>query len=155
MTNISLLNNLIDRYNRLAYTHNYIFGFIFKGNVYAVPTTSEVLPYILTLDKASSKCGDGYSLRFNPTNEQKVFLLSKGAELICSKERFETIVEQTTYNKGEIFEKLCTENVGQKWHKDNILFTDDGDLTVNGIAYQIKFEKATFASEKLLARLER
>ena len=97
----------------------------------------------------------GYSLRFNPTNEQKVFLLSKGAELICSKERFEIIVEQTIYNKGEIFEKLCTENVGQEWHKDNTLFTDDGDLTIDGTAYQIKFEKATFVTEKLLARLER
>lgn len=155
MTNTSLLNNLIDRYNRLAYTHNYIFGFVFKGNVYAVPTTSEVLPYILTLDKASTKNGGGYSLRFNPTTEQKIFLLSKGAELICSKERFDTIVEQTIYNKGEIFEKLCTENVGQVWMKDNLPFTMGGDLTVNGTAYQIKFEKATFTSEKILARLER
>ena len=155
MTNINLLNNMIERYNRLAYTHNYIFGFIFKGNVYAVPTTAEVLPYILTLDKASSKCGGGYSLRFNPTNEQKVFLLSKGAELICSKERFDTIVEQTIYNKGEVFEKLCTENVGQKWEKDNVPFTDGGDLTVDGIAYQIKFEKATFTNEKTLARLSK
>ena len=155
MTNINLLNNMIKRYNRLAYTHNYIFGFIFKGNVYAVLTTAEVLPYILTLDKASSKCGGGYNLRFNPTNEQKVLLLSKGAELICSTKFFLETVENSKYNKGEIFEKLCTENVGQKWEKDNIPFTDGGDLTVDGIAYQIKFEKATFTNEKTLARLSK
>lgn len=153
MTNINLFNNLINRYNNLSFTHNYIFGFIYKKNVYAVVTTSEVLPYILTLDAASR--GAGYALRFNPTNEQKVFLLSKGAELICSKEYFEQTVVESNYNKGEIFEKLCTENVGQKWTKDNLPFTDGGDLTVDGIAYQIKFEKATFTNEKTLARLER
>lgn len=153
MTNINLFNNLINRYNNLSFTHNYIFGFIYKKSVYAVVTTSEVLPYILTLDAASRDAG--YALRFNPTNEQKVFLLSKGAELICSKEYFEQTVVESNYNKGEIFEKLCTENVGQKWTKDNLPFTDGGDLTVDGIAYQIKFEKATFTNEKTLARLER
>lgn len=153
MTNINLLNNLINSYNKLSYTHNYIFGFNFKGNLYAVVTTSEVLPYILTLDSASR--GAGYALRFNPTNEQKVFLLSKGAELICSTKFFLETVENSKYNKGEIFEKLCTENVGQKWEKDNVPFTDGGDLTVNGIAYQIKFEKATFTNEKTLARLSK
>ena len=153
MTNISLLNNLIDRYNRLAYTHNYIFGFTFKGNVYAVPTTSEVLPYILTLDKASSKNGGGYSLRFNPTTEQKVFLLSKGAKVLCSKEYFDTTVAESKYNKGEIFEKMMTEKVGQTWVKDNLPFTKGGDLTVDGMAYQIKFEKATFTNEQTLARM--
>lgn len=153
MTNINLLNNLINSYNKLSYAHNYIFGFNFKGNLYAVVTTSEVLPYILTLDSASR--GAGYALRFNPTNEQKVFLLSKGAELICSTKFFLETVENSKYNKGEIFEKLCTENVGQKWEKDNVPFTDGGDLTVNGIAYQIKFEKATFTNEKTLARLSK
>lgn len=153
MTNINLLNNLINSYNKLSYTHNYIFGFNFKGNLYAVVTTSEVLPYILTLDSASR--GAGYALRFNPTNEQKVLLLSKGAELICSTKFFLETVENSKYNKGEIFEKLCTENVGQKWEKDNVPFTDGGDLTVDGIAYQIKFEKATFTNEKTLARLSK
>ena len=155
MTNPSLLNNLIERYTRLAYTHNYIFGITFKGNVYAVIATAEILPYILTLDKASNKHGGGYNLRFNPTNEQKVLLLSLGAELICSKAFFEETVSTSPYNRGEIFEKLCTENVGQTWTKDNIPFTEDGDLTVNGIAYQIKFEKASFISEKTLMGLER
>ena len=60
--------------------------------------------------------------------------------------------EESKYNRGEIFEKLVTEFYGQKWEKDNVPFTDDGDLTVNGIAYQIKFQKATFTSEKQLAR---
>lgn len=60
--------------------------------------------------------------------------------------------KDSKYNRGEIFEKMVTELNGQEWEKDNVPFTDDGDLTVDGIAYQIKFEKATFTSEKQLAR---
>ena len=116
-----------------------------------VETTSEVMPYILKLDKASR--GAGYSLRFCPTNTQKAFLITKGAQILCSKRLFETIVKESKYNKGEIFEKMITEFYGQKWTKDNVPFTEDGDLAINGIAYQIKFEKATFTNEKILARM--
>ena len=151
MTNLNLFNTMLDKYNRLSYTHNYIFGFNYKGNIYAVVTTSEVLPYVLTLDKGSR--GQGFSLRFNPTNTQKELLLTKGAELLCSTNYFLDAVAMSKYNKGEIFEKLCTENVGQKWTKDNVPFTCGGDLTVGQTSYQIKFEKATFTNEKTLERL--
>ena len=48
---------------------------------------------------------------------------------------------------------MVTEFYGQTWEKDNVPFTEDGDITVDGIAYQIKFEKATFTNEKTLARM--
>lgn len=151
MTNLPLFNSMIEKYNALSFTHSYIFGFYFKKNVYFVEATSEILPMILTLDKASR--GAGYGIRFSPTNEQKLLLLSNGAQLLCSKEYFDTTVEESKYNKGEIFEKMMTEKVGQTWVKDNLPFTKGGDLTVDGIAYQIKFEKATFTNEATLARL--
>lgn len=151
MMNTALFQMMIDKYNELSYTHNYIFGFYFQNNVYMVEATSEILPYILKLDKASR--GQGYSIRFSPNNAQKAVLLAKGAQVICSKEFFETSVKESKYNKGEIFEKMVTESFGQEWEKDNVPFTEDGDLTTNGIAYQIKFEKATFTNEKTLAKM--
>lgn len=150
-TNPTLFQMLIDRYNALAYTHNYIYGFFYKNMVYMVETDATVMPYILKLDRASR--GAGYSLRFCPTTIQKVFLLSHGAKPLCSKKFFEETVANSIYNKGEIFEKMVTEYFGQTWEKDNVPFTEDGDLTVNGTAYQIKFEKATFTNEKSLARM--
>lgn len=149
--NTALFAHMIDKYNEKAYTHNYIYGFIFQNMVYMVYTTAEVMPYVLKLDKASR--GAGYSLRFCPTKEQKIFLLAKGAEVLCSKEFFENEVKNSIYNKGEIFEKMVTEFYGQTWVKDTIPFTDAGDIEVNETAYQIKFEKATFATEKTLARI--
>ena len=147
--NTTLFQNMINRYNELAFTHNYIYGFTFHGMVYMVTTTADVMPYVLKLDNASRGCG--YALRFCPTNAQKTFLLSKGAEPLCSRNFFETTAQNSKYNRGEIFEKMVTEKFHQVWKKDNIPFTENGDITVNGIAYQIKFEKATFINEKTLA----
>ena len=151
MMDTALFERMINRYNELAYTHNYIYGFTFHDLVYMVKTTADVMPYVLKLDKASR--GAGYSLRFCPTTEQKVLLLTKGAQVLCSKEFFDTCLKESKYNKGEIFEKMVTEYYGQEWTKDIVPFTEDGDLTVNNVAYQIKFEKATFTNEKTLARL--
>ena len=147
--NTTMFEYLIAEYNRLAYTHDYIYGFEYKGVVYAVKTTDVVMPYVLKLDKASR--GQGYSLRFKPTKAQKTMLLM-GATVLCSKKFFDETVATSKYNNGEIFEKMVTEYYGQKWHKDTVPFTLDGDLTVDGVAYQIKFEKATFTNEKFLAK---
>lgn len=149
--NNTLFKYLIKGYNDLAYTHNYIFGFEYKGVVYAVTTYNDILPYILKLDKASR--GAGYALRFKPTNAQKVMLIAKGAEVVCSATYFNDMVANLKYNKGEVFEKIITENNGQEWTKDSVPFTIDGDLTVDGVAYQIKYQGATFTNEKILARL--
>jgi hypothetical protein len=150
MKNANLFNAMIDRYNELSFTHNYIYGFAYKKMVYMVHADSSVMPFVLTLDEGSR--GAGFSLRFKPNNSQKLLLISKGAQILCSQTAFENIVKDSKYNRGEIFEKMITERYGQKWEKDNVPFTEDGDLTVDGIAYQIKFEKATFTSEKQLAR---
>lgn len=152
MTNTALYMDMINRYNALAYTHKYIFGFVYKKNVYMAHVDVDMLPHILKLDKASR--GAGYALRFCPTNDIKVALLPYG-HLLCSEAYFKDIVADSIYNNGEIFEKLVTEYYGQTWEKDNIPFTQDGDITVHGIAYQIKFQKATFCNEKSLMNLEK
>lgn len=152
MKNIALFKNMIDRYEAVAYTHEYIWGFEYKGNIYMTVTDGTVLPFVTCLDKASR--GAGYALRFKPTVAQKLVLLT-GAQVLCSKAYFEETVAASKYNSGEIFEKMVTEFFGQVWTKDNVPFTEDGDITVNGIAYQIKFQKASFCNERSLANLER
>ena len=152
MTNTALFMNLIDRYNAVAYTHEYIWGFEYKGNIYMSITDSSAMAYVCKLDKASRGCG--MALRFCPTTDQKLALMA-GAQVLCSKKYFEEVYAASKYNRGEIFEKMVTEYFGQVWEKDNVPFTEDGDITVEGIAYQIKFQKATFCNEKSIANLER
>ena len=146
MTNTALFLSMLRAYDGKAFTHDYIFGFTYKHNVYSVHATADILPVILCLDKASR--GAGYALRFCPNKDIKVALMSMGAKLLCSEAYFDEMVANSIYNKGEIFEKLITESFGQVWVKDNIPYTEAGDIEVNGKAYQIKFQKATFCNER-------
>ncbi len=151
--NATIFHNLINRYNKISYTHNYIFGFTYKGNVYACFETAAILPYILKLDKASRGCG--FSIRFKPDTAQKLLLLKK-SEVICSVKFFEDMTANSIYNRGEIFEKLITETwAGIEWEKDHLTFVEAPDVEIDGIGYQIKFEKATFTNEKSLLSLEK
>ena len=148
MTN--LFHSMISGYNSVAYTHKYIWGFELKGIVYMATTTADAMPYVCKLDKASR--GAGYALRFCPNAQQKLFLMTS-AKVLCSAKFFNEQVANSKYNKGEIFEKLVTEHFGQVWEKDNVPFTEAGDIEIDGIAYQIKYQKATFCNEKSLANL--
>lgn len=158
--NTILFKTLIDGYNAISYTHNYIFGFTYKGMIYMSFQNSEILPYIATLDTSPEKNG-GKSIRFKPTVKQKLALLPE-AKPVCSEEYFNALCKEkyinakgkpTKYNRGEVFEKLMTEYFGQVWEKDKVPFTDGPDVVGNGIPYQVKFEKATFTCELWLANL--
>lgn len=153
MKNNEIKRTLIQFYNKHAFTHNYILGFRMNGNIYYVIVDAKELDFVTKLDKASR--GAGYSLRFKPNKAQKNYLISLGAEVLCSEEFFDELKTMSKYNFGELFEKLVTEMNGQTWVKDNVPFTVDGDLTVDGIAYQLKFEKATFITEAQMMRMER
>ena len=151
MNKKAIFESMVKYYISKSYTHNYIAVFTFDGVVYMVIIGNDFFNNGVKLDKASR--GAGYSIRFKPTKSDKINLLAKGAKVLCSIEYFEELVKNSKYNKGEIIEKLVTEYYGQEWKKDKVPITDDGDLTVNNIAYQIKFERATFINEKQIARM--
>lgn len=151
MKNTELKKTLITFYNENAFTHRYILGFRMNGNICFTVTTGETLDLVTKLEKASR--GAGYALRFKPNKAQKNLMVSLNAEVLCSEKFFDELCEMSKYNKGEIFEKLITEHFGQVWTKDNIPFTEAGDIEVDGIAYQVKFEKATFINEAQMMRM--
>jgi hypothetical protein len=154
MDNANIMKNLVDYYTETAYTDNYIFGFVSANMVYAVSLkkADDILPYIMKLDIASR--GQGYALRFKPDKAQKALLLSYGAVAICSADMFEDMVSDSKYNRGEVFEKIVTEQMfNQVWEKDNVPYTDGGDITSHGVAWQVKFEKATFTNEKTMMNM--
>lgn len=151
MANEVIKKMLQDGYNKVAFTDKYILGWELKHVIYFTICDRELVDRVTCLDRASR--GAGYALRFKPNTDQKFLLMANGAEALCSKEYFNTLVCESKYNRGEIFEKLITEWAGQVWEKDTIPFTMAGDIEWNGIPYQIKFEKATFTNEKSLMNL--
>lgn len=155
MENKTMHKTLSEHYARTAFTHNYIFGFTFSGTVYAVRTKadSNALMNLTTVERASR--GAGLALRFKPNKAIKLMMMTMNAEVICSVEYFNEMLNSDKYNKGEVFEKLITEKNGQTWAKDNVPYTKAGDIEIDGVAYQIKFEKATFINEAQMMRMER
>lgn len=146
-------NFLQNRYNELAFTDKYILVYSLDGVVYMTICDSKLVDKVTCLDKASR--GQGFSLRFRPTKKQKMMLLVENCTTLCSKVFFDDMVKESKYNKGEIAEKIVTEFFGQKWEKDSVPFTQAGDIEVDGVAYQIKYENATFTNEKALDNLSR
>lgn len=145
MKNNELKTIMLEHYNRTAYAHLYIMGYRTNGNICFSTVDAEMLDYLTSLDTAGR--GAGYSLRFKPNKAQKNLMMSLNKKVLCSEKFFEELYEMSKYNRGEVFEKLITEYFGQTWVKDNIPYTEAGDIEVDGIAYQIKFEKATFITE--------
>lgn len=148
---------MIQKYDEKSYTHNYIFGIVWKKQIVACVITSAVLDKVTTLDKASR--GAGYSLRFKPNKAIRSYLLRNALATfkVCTAEELERVAKEEVgkqTNRGSAFEKLVTEYFGQEWKKDSVPFTEAGDIEVNGKAYQIKFENATFCNEKQLRGLE-
>lgn len=152
MTNEVVKKMLQDGYNAIAFTDKYILGFIVDHVVYFVVCNRDMVDRVTCLDRASR--GAGFALRFKPNKAQKMLLMTCEAKALCSEKFFNDMVIESRYNRGEIFEKLITEEFGQVWEKDTVPFTEAGDIEVNGTAYQIKFEKATFTNEKSLASLK-
>ena len=147
------IKEFTDIYTKLAFTHNYMFGYAEKGVVYCTIATAEVLPEVCILDAASRD--QGAALRFKPNKTQREILKRYETFKVCALEVLENLYETTKYNRGEIFEKLITEKFGQTWTKDHVPFTVAGDIEVDGVAYQVKYNKATFTNEKTLANLMR
>lgn len=139
MTKQTMWNN----YRAIAGAHTYILGFEYKKELYMV--TRKQVGQFLSYEQASRGQGMGLRLRMKVADRKR--LANKG---IClgSIDR----LTETAYNKGENFERLVHEYYGQVWEKDTRPFTECGDICVNGVEIQIKFDGATFTNEKTLAR---
>lgn len=152
MTKITLLNHFIKKYTEKAATANYKLVFIYEKILFVMDATDADLAYTAKLDKQSSSHGGQITLRFSPDKKVKKAMLAR-ATVLCSQEFFENELTKwraetgKRYNKGELVERLITEKAGQQWEKDNKPFWECGDVVINGIDYQIKFQGATFCTE--------
>lgn len=151
MNDVTMHLNLANAYHANAYTNDYIFCFTWAGLFYAVKMENmdvATLTAISNVDRTSSKRGGYASLRFRPTNAIKRSIVEMGNVVYkCTVANFAAECASNKYNKGENAERLVTEHVfGETWVKDSVPFTDGADVS----HYQIKFQGATFATERQL-----
>ena len=95
---------MVRRYNRGAFTHNYIFGFVRGGLVYAVQVdnAADLLDGLTYVEKRSG----GYNLRYRPTKAQQEIILANAArvEILGSVEWLESERANHHNNRGDAFE---------------------------------------------------
>ena len=137
--------NLLNAYNATSAAAAYIIGFILNNKVYEIILTN--LPeWLIGLDRESTSHGGARKLRIRMNAIARHRLLNMGAAYTGTVEE----VLASRKNKGEAFEKFVTERAGQEWHKDSVPYFMDGDITIGGTKYQIKFESASLANENTI-----
>lgn len=149
---------MLKEYYNTTYTHNYIMGngHNKEGMVYAylMPLTLAELEMFFT----SVTDSRGYEVVRYASNKKKVAYMETHCTLkvaLCTVEEFEKSRrirvnkkgKEYMENRGEYFEYL----VAQKFNaiqneKSNLKHSEGGDLEINGVAYQVKYEGAGIAT---------
>lgn len=138
--------SIFKSYESRTSTENIVLGFESRGDIYqVVMTLKEMREYLIVDSQSASK---KLILRVRPSASQKFELVKRGATWLMTKEDFD--IKQAlmiadlkkTVTRGHVFECLLTESVGEVWAMDCVGHTIQGDLVMNGIDYQIKFELA-------------
>ena len=145
------LNEMISTYKRASAAHAYMFGFVQNGKLYTVKSNA-LIENACKLDRASSAKGGYAKVRINFTAKLKAMLIATG-KAICEGSA-ELMEYADKYNKGEHYEHYITERYTKEtWTKDSVPFTVAGDIELNGVQIQIKFDGAELTNERTLARL--
>lgn len=155
----NIFNYLITMYNNLAFTHSYIFGYTMADMVYAakVMDARAILPFILHMDKASSKNGGTIAIKYRQNAAKIAIIQSAAIEIkpICTVDYMEQLNAESKQNRGQLFENMVAKafNMTQVTAK-NAKFTDCGDVfDKDNHHYQVKFNKATFTDERTIHNL--
>jgi hypothetical protein len=160
MNNLVLCEKLLSGYEKFSATNLYILGFEYNNKIWACFVDSSVLPFVTRSDFASRE--KGYSLRLGSSGHglniaQKEYIISKSVknEILCSIWAFEREFKEFKGNQGEFFEKKILNLFGYEWKRNPTEWWKDGDIRIDGVPYQIKFNNATFTHEKQLSNLEK
>jgi hypothetical protein len=138
---------MIKTYRQFSAADNYILGFVYEKMLYMV-RVAEIMPRYLQVGQASRDRGENLRLRLKKAHKEQ--LMKKAPICLGSAD----CLNDSKYNKGEVFERLVTEYYGQEWKKDSVPFWVQGDINLNGEEVQIKLDSATLINTKQIARLK-
>ena len=138
-------------YERFTAAEGYAIGFHVGNDVYCAML--DRIPRRYTkIQKECSKAGGGYGLYISVKSKKAKKELLKKAILVGTL----SDITDDKYNKGVMFEKLVYEMNGQAFRgKDNVRFTEAGDITIDGKEIQVKYEHARICYDKTLTKLKK
>lgn len=140
---------MINLYATMAAAHKYLVGYVLGGYLYYVMFDGMIPDELLKLDRASSKRGGYAKIRVRLDSKAKLMLKNRA---ICLG-KAEMMDYNDSYNKGEHFERLITEQLtGNAWSKDSRPFWEAGDIELNGEQVQVKLDNAELTNERTLTK---
>lgn len=148
--------NFFRYYNKLSGCHKYLIFFEYCGFIYYA-TVDRIAPRWCIESRESYRhnkngttSGGEQKWIMSMKREHKEELVNKGAKIAMTKEEFEKLGEIKP-NKGRRCELWLHKKYNLGEHKDDTLrFDKGGDVCIDGIEYQVKFQNASLTNVKSL-----
>lgn len=145
---------MIKNYRRFSGADKYMIPFDYKKKMY-LAILNEIPPRFMVINTASSSHGGYQQLRMSLKNEHKEWLIAHGAQCIgvpADRAKYEHI----SNNNGEQCEALIFDSLNRlnEYEPNKIGFWHCGDINIDGIEYQIKFQNAQICTENTLKALQ-
>ena len=138
-------------YNALSASESTLIFFEYKGLVY-IHNRKHVAPRWVNKDRESSSHGCGEKFRIYISQNERARLV-KSSTPVMTIDEFDAIPYANKGHKCEYWlHKAC--NLGE-YAPDHVRFDKAGDVCINGIKYQIKFQNASMTSVEVLHKAQR
>jgi hypothetical protein len=146
-------NHAIREYRKYTAADGYIVCFL-QGHGFYMAETEELMPRWMKMMEKSE--GHDEKLQIDLKAHHKKELIRKGAVQLMTEEEFLAQKSKKAYNKGWMTEKVIFEHFGIEWDgPDKVRFDKDGDITINGKRYQIKFENAQVVTTTTIHKIQK
>ena len=144
--------NFFRYYNKLNGADAYIIMFIYKKMVYMA--TAKHIKQAWTVEGRESSSNGGFQKwKMSMNNKHKEQLIRSGAVVVASEEEFNAMPYPN--NKGHRCEWWLHKEFNLGTYKpDRQRFDKGGDVEINGIQYQVKFENASLTNVRTLRRAQ-
>lgn len=141
--------SMFKRYEMTKANEYYILYFIYNKKLYKV-ITSTIDKKAIKLDRTSKAKGSKKQLKLYISKEYKKQLVKNATEVMTEQD-FNTLCEQhknDLVSKGRVIEYIeySLQNRQDEYKIDNVRYDKQGDININGIEYQIKFENASITT---------
>lgn len=142
--------NFFRYYNRLTGADRTLVFFEYKGNIY-IHECHHIAPRWAHEEFESSKNGGHQKFKMYISTAEKAKLVGK-SHLVMTKAEFEAIPYKNKGHKCEAYlHKAC--GLGE-YTPDHVRFDECGDVEINGIQYQVKFQNASLTNVVVLHKAQ-
>lgn len=144
--------NILEAFYNSTATHNYVFGVAYNGRVTAYFVSLDLDGYAVMFNEKPTTAKRQTVIKYRSTKAKREWLEAHASKVIdfISEEDLKASC-RTKINRngkpyiencGDCLEWLLAKHFGVKQNeKSNLKHTDGGDLVIDGISYQVKYEK--------------